>query len=357
MSRDVRAAVVQKLDLAKSKLQMGDDAGHLTALDQALALEPYCFPAYLMKGMYFQNRGMRRCAAEHYKKALKIIPPDEDLSPAMLQSAHKARAVVEQDAEEFQVFLRNKVAATLKRHPLARFDRFDHCLDVLAGKSKAYLNDASMLLFPQLPAIPFFDNTDFPWLGRLSEQAADIIEDVQRALQSSRERFQPYVDAPPGAPLNQWEKLNKSSAWSTLYFWRDGIRQIQNCNDYPKTIAACEASPLAHVPGYAPTVMYSCLAGGARIPPHTGVTNTRLVLHLPLIVPPGCGYRVGHVTREWKVGVPWIFDDTIEHEAWNDSDELRVVLIFDIWNPLLSEAERDAVRALLAASREYLHPD
>jgi hypothetical protein len=354
MPSGVRAAVVQKLDLAKSKLQVGDEAGHLTALDQALALEPYCFPAYLMKGVFFQSKGMRRTAAEHYKKALKIIPADEDLSPAMAQTARKARAIVEEDAEEFQTFLRNKVAATLERHPLARFDRFDHCLDVLAGKSKAYVNEASLLLFPQLPAIPFFDNADFPWLDRLSEQTADILDEVRGALRASREEFRPYVDAPPGAPLNQWAELNRSSDWSTFYFWREGSKYARNCADYPKTAAACEASPLAFVPKHAPTVMYSCLAGGARIPPHTGVTNTRLVLHLPLIVPPGCGYRVGHLTREWKVGVPWIFDDTIEHEAWNNGSELRVVLIFDIWNPLLTNAERDAVCALLTASREYL---
>jgi aspartyl/asparaginyl beta-hydroxylase (cupin superfamily) len=99
--------------------------------------------------------------------------------------------------------------------------------------------------------------------------------------------------------------------------------------------------------------MFSALAPHTRIPPHHGETNARLVVHLPLIIPPGCWYRVGFEERNWKVGEALIFDDTIEHEARNDSDELRVVLIFDVWNPLLSPAERDMVRTLSAAIREF----
>jgi aspartate beta-hydroxylase len=346
-------AVVQQLDLAKAKLAQGDEKAGLAALDRALALEPYCFPAMLMKGAFYETKGMLRLAARNYKSALKIMPPDEEISPSMARTAKRARAVVEADAAAFQTFLRGKVAATAARHPLARLDRFDHCLDVFAGTSKPYLNDASLLLFPQLPAIPFFDNQDFPWLDALAARTPEIVEEARRAVVASRDKFKPYVDVPSGAPVNQWGALNRSPNWSTLFFWRDGGRIDHVCAEYPTTTAACEASPLAAVPGHAPTVMYSCLAARAKIPPHTGATNTRLVLHLPLIVPAGCGYRVGHVTREWKVGVPWIFDDTIEHEAWNDSDELRVVLIFDVWNPLLSQAERDLVCALLSASREY----
>jgi aspartyl/asparaginyl beta-hydroxylase (cupin superfamily) len=70
-------------------------------------------------------------------------------------------------------------------------------------------------------------------------------------------------------------------------------------------------------------------------------------------VPAGCRYRVGFDWCEWRVGECLIFDDTIEHEAFNDSDELRVVLIFDLWNPLLTPAEREIVKALAAAARSF----
>ena len=95
--------------------------------------------------------------------------------------------------------------------------------------------------------------------------------------------------------------------------------------------------------------MFSLLAPGTRIPPHVGVSNARLVCHRPLIVPEGCWFRVGAETRYWKRGEAFVFDDTIEHEALNPSDELRIVFIFDIWHPDLSTAEREAVTALIGS--------
>ena len=103
------------------------------------------------------------------------------------------------------------------------------------------------------------------------------------------------------------------------------------------------------MPRRTPTAFFSILKPRTHLPAHTGVSNTRTIVHLPLIVPPGCRFRVGGETREWREGECLFFDDTIEHEAWNDSDELRAVLIFDTWNPHLSPAERDMLRALFGA--------
>ena len=96
--------------------------------------------------------------------------------------------------------------------------------------------------------------------------------------------------------------------------------------------------------------MFSLLAPHTAIPPHVGVNNTRLVCHLPLIVPEGCWFRVGAETRHWERGKAFVFDDTIEHEALNPSDQLRVVFIFDLWAPALSVSEREAVAAVISAS-------
>jgi len=108
--------------------------------------------------------------------------------------------------------------------------------------------------------------------------------------------------------------------------------------------------PLQRIPGRAPNAFFSLLRPGKRIPPHTGVTNTRAIVHLALDVPPECGFRVGGETREWVEGKAFAFDDTIEHEAWNGSDRRRAVLILDTWNPHLSQREREAVRVHFAAS-------
>ena len=99
--------------------------------------------------------------------------------------------------------------------------------------------------------------------------------------------------------------------------------------------------------------MFSILDAKTRIPPHTGVNNTKLTVHVPLIVPPGCTYRVGGEWREWQPGNAFVFDDTIEHEARNDGDAPRAVLIFDIWNPFLSPAEHEFVRSISFGVSEY----
>lgn len=99
--------------------------------------------------------------------------------------------------------------------------------------------------------------------------------------------------------------------------------------------------------------MFSVLKPGAHIPPHTGVSNTRLVVHLPLIVPRHCRFRVGNETRTWTKGEAWVFDDTIEHEAFNDSEETRIILIFDVWQPAITPAERLAIKSLTLAMGEF----
>ncbi|MFM9481388.1 aspartyl/asparaginyl beta-hydroxylase domain-containing protein, partial [Streptomyces scabiei] len=83
----------------------------------------------------------------------------------------------------------------------------------------------------------------------------------------------------------------------------------------------------------APNLMFSRLRPQTHIPPHHGMTNTRLVVHLPLIVPEGCWFRVGNDTRPWIEGQAWVFDDSILHEAMNPTAQDRVILMWDVWNP------------------------
>ncbi len=153
--------------------------------------------------------------------------------------------------------------------------------------------------------------------------------------------------------MNQWAKLNHSPAWSSYFLWRDGDKQDANCARCPQTAALLDSLPLAHMPGYAPTAMFSVLSPQTHIPPHTGSANTRLIVHLPLVLPPDCVFRVGNDTRPWRMGQAWVFDDTIEHEAWNKSGETRVILIFDVWNPLLTQAEQALVTEMLSALQAY----
>ncbi|MGH7024272.1 MAG: aspartyl/asparaginyl beta-hydroxylase domain-containing protein, partial [Caulobacteraceae bacterium] len=190
---------------------------------------------------------------------------------------------------------------------------------------------------------------EFPFLAELEALTGEMRSELLSVWAPGSAGLSPYIQYPPGVPIDQWSELNHSLDWSAFHFWLYGERVEANCQLCPRTVAALDLIDMPRVPGRSPAAMYSILRPRTRIPPHTGVANTRLVLHLPLVVPEGCGFRVGGETRPWREGEAWVFDDTIEHEAWNDSDEPRAVLITDVWSPRLSGEERELIVALCAA--------
>jgi len=117
----------------------------------------------------------------------------------------------------------------------------------------------------------------------------------------------------------------------------------------PDTIAALRHVPHPVICGRSPMALFSLLKPGTHIFPHNGLLNTRLICHLPLIVPDGCRFRVGNEVRAWEEGKLLIFDDSFEHEAWNEGTSRRVVLLFEIWRPEIDAEERAALTALFEA--------
>ena len=345
------------LSLANAHRILGDNEGEMAAFEAALKADPYCYPALLGKGALLEKTGFRRQAARAFGDALKIAPAEERLSADLRALVTRARASVAENTAALDAFLESKLGDLRKAHADARLDRFDECKDAMTGRKRIYVQQPVMLHYPRLPAIQFYDEAGFPWLRDL-EAATDVIEsELSALLTEGAQGIRPYMNHPDGVPLNDAAALNRSPDWSAYFLWDDGLRMDDHCKRCPKTTALVESLPLAKVPGFAPAVFFSILTARAHIPPHTGVTNTRLITHLGLIVPDGCVFRVGNDTREWRRGKAWIFDDTIEHEAKNNSDRLRALLIFDVWNPYLSEAERELVCALLAAQREYYGGD
>ena len=123
----------------------------------------------------------------------------------------------------------------------------------------------------------------------------------------------------------------------------------QNAARCPKTMAAMANIPLTQTNNRSPSVLFSLLRPGAHIPAHCGFVNTRLICHLPLIVPTGCTFRVGNDVRPWVQGKVWLFDDTIEHEAWNESNAVRVILLFEVWRPEITALARQQIHAMFNA--------
>ena len=181
----------------------------------------------------------------------------------------------------------------------------------------------------------------------MEAESGSIKQELTTFLENQKEGFSPYVAYAPGTPENQFAELNHSTRWQSLWLWKDGEPQSDEQASFPRTTEILKGLPLCDQPGFAPTALFSALAPKTRIPPHTGSTNVRALAHLPLILPGPARFRVGNKTRSWRFGEAWVFDDTIEHEAQNDADETRFILIFDVWNPFISESEKRAITELL----------
>jgi aspartate beta-hydroxylase len=333
--------------------ELKDPGGELEALQAALALDPYFFTANLQKGSLLELQGKRKQAASAYQDALNSLRPGVPLPAGLRPLLERADQFVQAHFRELEEWLNTRMAPVRSQYEGVAQDRVDDCLAALVGRKRIYNSQPTLTHFPRIPAIPFFDRAQFPWLAAVEAATDDIREELLGLLESKREGFVPYVSHAPGTPLNQWRDLNNSKRWTALFLHKDGEPQRDHLERCPRTVAALAHAPVTDIPKRGPTSFFSRLEPKTRIPAHTGSSNTRLTVHIPLVIPPGCGFRVGGEVREWHPGTALVFDDTIEHEAWNDSDEQRVVLIFDIWNPLLTQAERDLMRVVTTGIADF----
>jgi aspartyl/asparaginyl beta-hydroxylase (cupin superfamily) len=350
-------SVLMWFHLALACRAQGDAGSEMAALEKALAIEPRFYPALLQKATALERLEKPKQAAQVFDFFLNCVPPPAQQPPALKQAIQHAQKAVTAAKTALGTYLRERLAATQQAYADAPQERFDHCLDILLGRRRVFTPQPTFMHFPHLPAIEFYERSDFPWLDAFEAATNEIRDEIIQVLADGANQTEivPYVDYPDGAPLDQWRELNRSLQWGAYYLLNNGVRLNDHLTRCPKTAALLAAAPLADVPGQAPTAFFSLLKPKTRIPPHTGVTNTRLVVHVPLIVPPHCGFRVGSETRSWEPGRAWVFDDTIEHEAWNDSDAPRAILIIDTWNPFLTAAERALVRTATAAFTDYNH--
>ncbi|WP_371396132.1 aspartyl/asparaginyl beta-hydroxylase domain-containing protein [Fretibacter rubidus] len=200
---------------------------------------------------------------------------------------------------------------------------------------------------PDLPPIPVFDNNDAPWTQALAAQT-NTIRDEFLALMEDSDSGAPYV--PAQSQLGEdWQKLRGQKTWNAVHLYKDGRAQSEAAR-CPKTLAVLSSVPTVMHNDGPMEVFFSVLAPDTTIPPHFGLANCRVTVHLPLLIPDNCAIRVADITHSWLKGEPFIFDDSFDHSAWNGSKtDQRVVLIFEAWRPDMTEGEIAAVEASYAA--------
>jgi len=330
--------------------RLGDAAAAHVAADRALTLNARHLRSALLKADLLAEQGAKREANIYYRAVAEIGGAAPPLPADLAEGVARARALRERLAAD----MADQLTAALSDagYSQSRSNaRFTHALDLALGRRQPYFQQPQAFYYPELPNIQFYPREQFPWLDAV-EAATEAMTEELAAVLSDDAGFAPYLTSNPILPNQTDYPLIDSMDWSACHLWRDG-RETPNAARCPRTMVALAGAPLCRIAARSPQIMFSQLKGGAHIKPHTGFVNTRLICHVPLIVPEGCKFRVGNETRIWEKGKAWVFDDTIEHEAMNTSDRTRVVLIFDIWRPELSEEERALVSTLLEAMDAY----
>lgn len=324
----------------------------IAALDQRLAGNPGDVAAMVRKGELLTQRGDDRGAAAYYRAALGRAA--SGTLPISLKGAiERAQAGLAHAEARFMDHLRTALADA-GFGPGHRPPRFQEALDLLEGRRQTILQlqRPGAFYYPGLPQRRYYERSEFAWASCL-EAKFDVMLAEFAALTKAGDQFVPYLVGDARQPQADVHGLIDNPDWSTLYLYKNGGPVDEVVEQVPKTYAAIAGLDVPHITSRAPSILYSRLSAGARIPPHNGMLNARLICHLPLIVPPDCGFRVGGEARAWRPGELLVFDDSIEHEAWNRSQDDRVILIFDIWRPELNAEERRAVTAVFQAIDSY----
>ena len=202
--------------------------------------------------------------------------------------------------------------------------------------------------FPDLPPGPYHDPMLHPWAQAWQDSWQDVRDEAAGLLAEDKD-FESFLGLRPGQPAPEYVGgTNPNASWDAYFFYRRGERFDAHHARCPKTSSALEAIDLCHVARQAPEVCFSVIRPQSTIMPHHGVTNTRLVMHLPLIIPGDCALDiVDGEPHRWREGELMMFDDTFQHGAWNHTDQARLIVLMDCWNPHLTAVERVAVARII----------
>jgi aspartyl/asparaginyl beta-hydroxylase (cupin superfamily) len=237
----------------------------------------------------------------------RLARPRRELIWAKLRRLAAAEGFAEQDLERFYDYLsvNLKLAKPQYSEPLQRPYNY----------------------FPGLSAQPTYDPAAFPWTG-----------EILRNFETIRQELLDFSAA--SSPELQAQNLTDRGRWNVVYFYTGGRQNEAVRRACPQTSQILETIPGI---GQAGQTYLSILRAGTHIKQHFGPTNTRLRCHIGLVVPDGPRIRIGNGIHQWSEGGCLLFDDSFQHEVWNDTDKDRLVLIIDFWHPDLTEAERWAI--------------
>ncbi|MBS0432305.1 MAG: aspartyl/asparaginyl beta-hydroxylase domain-containing protein [Proteobacteria bacterium] len=332
------------------------------AFDQALRLDPDHFVSRLHRGAALERIGRSYDATASYFGAIMAAQnrglwlSEATTAPGLRVAVLHAMRTVNENRR--RMFL-DLLLPLRQRHGADALRRVEQGLAIYLGDAPANYPDprqfCKFFYVPGLRTQPYFERELFPWHAGL-ETHTEAIRAELLAVLADHQGIEPFLGTADVRLLEEHKLLrgeNGAPRWDAFFFHRHGEVFEQNARRCPRTAEVLASLPLVHIREHAPEVLFSVLTPGSHILPHHGITNTRLVTHLPLIVPENCAIRVGGIEHAWQEGRCVTFDDTFEHEAWNRSDKVRVVMILDSWHPDLTQAEREAIALLVGGIGDF----
>lgn len=340
------------MGLAYAVSRLGEDQAALDAVDEALKLQPQNLRAIILKADLLKQQGQSRQSLNHYSYALRLASNAQNIPDDIKQGLERAEKARAGHVDDYRSFLMDQIQSNgFSFHAGNR--RFQQSLELMLGEKEIFYQNPRRYYYPGLPQSQFYERDQFDWVSEFEERTPEIRGELTAVLKDPT-RFSPYVKSGDEHLGRENQGLADSLDWSALFIWDYGHLVKEVAELFPVTVKALESAPIPTITDQSPMALLSKLSPDTRIPPHNGLLNTRLICHLPLIVPENCGaLRVGNEERSWVEGEMLIFDDSIEHEAWNSSDQERVILLFEIWRPELNEEERQLVTTTLQAVKAY----
>ena len=282
---------------------LGDNRAAEASVDEVLVREPHSLRGLIIKGDLLLGRDEQRQAVSHYNLVMRLAATLADIPPQLQQDLVRIQGRLNQISQAFQAQLLDRLQAGGYR-PDASSARFNRGLDMLMGKAERE-DDAQLFpqkphafYLPDMPYQPFYPSEELPWVKEV-ETATDAMEaELSTFLASRAQAFAPYIHGGLELPGQTPDTLKDHDNWTAAFLIRDGAEDSEWSAGCPTVSALMDTLPLSAIKGFSPSVLFSKLKPGARIDPHTGLLNCRLICHLPLVVPAGCGPRLGDERRD-----------------------------------------------------------
>ncbi|XP_037984774.1 aspartyl/asparaginyl beta-hydroxylase isoform X2 [Motacilla alba alba] len=185
-----------------------------------------------------------------------------------------------------------------------------------------------------------------PWWTARETGYTELVKSLEKNWKLIRDEGLAVMDKKRNLFLPEDENLREKGDWSQFTLWQQGRKNENACKSVPKTCALLERFPEA-TGCRRGQIKYSIMHPGTHVWPHTGPTNCRLRMHLGLVIPKeGCRIRCAQENRGWEEGKVLIFDDSFEHEVWQDAESYRLIFIVDVWHPELTAQQRRTLPAI-----------